>query len=92
MPHLKPVHEGGESDNDDAEIGQPIAKFRGSFVIDHLTEVPKVRALGQHKTKTRDFIAALREGWIDVGIWKSAVRNSYLLPIGDTKHPSSLSL
>lgn len=92
MAHLSPVYEGAGSDNDDAEISQSIARFRGSFVIDHLNELPKARGPGQHKIRMMDIAAAFGEGWNDVGIWKSAVSNFYPSPLGDAESISSLSL
>lgn len=80
MAYLKPIYEGAEGDFDEAEIRQPIAKFRGSFVIDHLNELPKVPSPTQRKTRMMAFMAAFGEGWNDVGIWKSAVRNSCSFP------------
>lgn len=76
MAHLKPIDEGAEGDYDNVEFGQPMAIFRGSFVIDHWNELPKVRGPGRHKSRMMDFTAAFGEGWNDVGIWKSAVRYS----------------
>lgn len=92
MAHLSPDYEGAGSDNDDAKISQLIARFRGSFVIDHLNELPKARGPRQHKIRRMDFAAAFGEGWNDVGIWKSAVRIFDPSPLEEAESISSLSL
>lgn len=85
MAHPNPVYEGAGSDHDDADISQSITRFRGSFVMDHLNELPEARGPGQHKIRRMDFAAAFEEGWNDAGIWKSAVRNFYPSLLGGSE-------
>ena len=74
MPTPNRLSAGPRIELGDGETTQPIANFRGSFVVDHLGDLP-VSATGHPKRKSRlqRGIAYFRGGWNDTGLWKSAV-------------------
>lgn len=49
------------------------ANFPGSFVVNHLDEAPRRYSTPQDAGKLADWAHYFRDGWDDVGIWKSAV-------------------
>ena len=55
------------------EPGQ-VANFPGSLVVNNLENPPKRYALPKDKARVADWALYFRDGWDDVGIWKSAVR------------------
>ena len=50
-----------------------VANFPGSLVVNNLSEPPNRRATPKEKAGIADWVFYFREGWDDVGIWKSAV-------------------
>lgn len=66
---------GPRIDLGNGESTEPIANFRGSFVIDHFDDVPASYSVANHKPRIQNWVAVFRDGWGDVGIWKSAVCN-----------------
>ena len=53
-------------------VPAPIANFKGSFVYKDTT-TPIISEPLTRKSGISDWALRLREGWTDVGIWKSAV-------------------
>ena len=54
----------------------PVAHFKGSFVLNNLPPIPNTATPTIRQSRFPDWIAYFRDGWTDVGIWKSAVRES----------------
>ena len=50
-----------------------VANFPGSLVANQLGHAVKSSSYPQDKGKLANWVAYLREGWDDAGIWKSAV-------------------
>lgn len=49
------------------------ANFPGSLVVNHLDVGPKTTCTPQNKRSVADWVAYFKDGWDDIGIWKSAV-------------------
>jgi len=54
------------------ELPSAIADFKGSFVRNGLPEAATARAVPLRRAKTSQWVAYFRDGWDDIGIWKSA--------------------
>lgn len=79
MAHRKRASTGFWNDVDDAALPGPIANFKGSFVTDHLTDLTQYHVSSLPKTRREAWVAGFKEGWTDMGIWKSAVGQSSTL-------------
>ncbi len=54
-----------------------VANFPGSLVVNNLEHPPKRKATPKDKAKVAGWVFYLRDGWDDIGIWKSAVSGRY---------------
>ena len=50
-----------------------VANFPGSLAANQLGDSLETTSYPQHKGRLANWVAYLREGWEDPGIWKSAV-------------------
>lgn len=78
---------GPRTELDDIGHPQPIATFRGSFVVDHLADIASFQNPPSRNTVLQIWIDFFWYGWSDVGIWKSAVCNLRPSPKSMLKHP-----
>lgn len=77
MAHSKRLSAGPRIELGNGESTEPIANFRGSFVIDHLEDgFAGYDSTANRKSRLRDWFFG--DGWGDVGIWKSAVCGNWI--------------
>lgn len=50
-----------------------VANFAGSLVVNNLDVAPKALVVRGNKGKAAVWAAYFKDGWDDIGIWKSAV-------------------
>lgn len=53
------------------------ANFAGSLVVNQLDEAPRPTVTSKRDGKVAEWVLYFEQGWVDKGIWKSAVGSKF---------------